>query len=414
MPTVWRLFDIRIKSRPATPRRPAPIVPTQDLPAPVTHDSPDADPHSPIHADHEVLEAFRRAIQDGTWTDYHGPHVPKLEEALAQLHQVSFAYCCCSGTFAVELALRSVGIRPGDEVLLAAYDFPGNFRAIEAIGAHPVLVDIEPHSWSLDPEQVEQALRESRPKGVLVSHLHGSLADMESICSIARRHGLAVVEDASQATGATVQGRPAGSWGDAGTLSFGGSKLLTAGRGGALLTNQADVLQRAKIYCEQGNHAFPLSEIQAAILLPQVSQLAQRNQYRYQAATALAAELQNRRIPGQLAVSNDRGFPSYYKLGWLLPTQGPVSDRSLLLQSLAELSQGKDARHSWRIGEGFRGFTRKSERRCRKIGPLPHGRVASGQTILIHHTNLTRPITALVELAEFLNLGIQRAATKTF
>ena len=183
-----------------------------------------------------VWNALNAAYQSGDWGRYAGHSVPKLSEALTRYHQVDHVLPCCSGTVAVELALRAVGVKAGEEVVLAAYDFPGNFRAVEAVGAHPVLVDIDAATWCLDPQQLACALSPDT-KAVIVSHLHGGLANMRVLCELARESGLAVVEDACQAAGAVAQGRRAGTWGDVGVLSFGGSKLLTAGRGGALLTN---------------------------------------------------------------------------------------------------------------------------------------------------------------------------------
>src|SRR5205085_10640127 len=115
------------------------------------------------------------------------------------------------------------------------YDFAGNFRAVDAVGARPVLVDIDSSTWCLDAQQVASAASD-RVRAVIVSHLHGGLADMPAICEVAKAHGWSVVEDACQATAAQVHGRISGTWGDVGVLSFGGSKLLTAGRGGAVLT----------------------------------------------------------------------------------------------------------------------------------------------------------------------------------
>src|SRR5262249_27521235 len=142
--------------------------------------------------------------------------------------------------FAVELALRALKVGPGDEVVLAAYDYPGNFLSVHAVGAHPVLVDVELGNWNLGPERLAEAIGPAT-RAVIASHLHGGLVPMREVMEVAAARGVAVVEDAAQAPGAEVQGRKAGTWGDAGVLSFGGSKLLTAGRGGALLTRRADV-----------------------------------------------------------------------------------------------------------------------------------------------------------------------------
>src|SRR5205814_3527552 len=131
----------------------------------------------------------------------------------------------------------------------------------------------------------------------------------------AAARGIRVIEDAAQCPGALVQGRRAGTWGDAGVLSFGGSKLLTAGRGGALLTPHADVLQRARLALHRGNVVCPLSELQAAALLPQLEQLDERNTRR-RAAVARLTELL-RDVPGLSPFRNAVvGAACYYKVGF--------------------------------------------------------------------------------------------------
>jgi len=349
--------------------------------------------------DPAVAEVLRQMALDGTWGQYDGPHAERLTTALAQYHQSDAAYLCASGTFAVELALRSLGVQAGDEVVLAAYDFPGNFRAIESIGATAVLVDIEPVTCSLDAQYLNDACESGNVRAILVSHLHGGLANMSEICQFAQQANIAVVEDACQAVGANVQGRRAGTWGDVGTLSFGGSKLLTAGRGGALVTSRADVLQRAKIFCERGNHAFPLSEMQAAVILPQLNQLDERNALRRARAEMLRNELQDEGVLIPITTSG-RGDASHYKLGWLIRTDGAPAVRDALLQSAWKI--GAD------LGPGFRGFARRSERRCRHVGPLTHSRAAAEQIVLLHHPLLLAEATDdLHRLAVTLKSAVQ-------
>jgi len=119
---------------------------------------------------------------------------------------------------------------------------------------------------------------------------------MQELVAVAAAHALAVIEDAAQAPGAVVQGRKAGTWGDVGVLSFGGSKLLTAGRGGALLTARADIAQRARLWQHRGNQVCPLSELQAAVLLPQLAKLDARNVQRRMSVGRLLEALAQ--VPG--------------------------------------------------------------------------------------------------------------------
>jgi dTDP-4-amino-4,6-dideoxygalactose transaminase len=328
-------------------------------------------------ADDGVRLALERAFADGSWGRYTGEHTERLTAELARRHDVEFVSLCCSGTFAVELALRSLKIGAGDEVILAGYDFPGNFRAIEAAGARPVLVDVEQDGWLLDLDQLPAAIGK-HTRAVIVSHLHGGMADMPRVMDLARKHQLAVVEDACQATGAMVGRRAAGSWGDVGVLSFGGSKLLTAGRGGAMMTRDAEMHQRAKIFCQRGNHAYPLSELQAAVLLPQLELLDERNVARRSAVRRLLAATSD--LPGLKPLANRTpdAVPSYYKLAW------HYAARELGEHAIDEFVAAAQA-EGLPLDTGFRGFARRGQRRCRKVGNLEHSRRAAEATFILHH-----------------------------
>src|SRR5262249_49442033 len=148
----------------------------------------------------------------------------------------------------------------------------------------------------LNPDLLTSAIS-PKTKAMLISHLHGGVVPMPQVMEIARNHGLSVIEDAAQATGAMIQGRRAGSWGDVGILSFGGSKLISAGRGGALLIRRPEVYQRAKLFLSRGIQQWAaLSELQAIVLLPQLSKLLERNEIRLRNVRYL--EDQIRDIPG--------------------------------------------------------------------------------------------------------------------
>jgi perosamine synthetase len=354
---------------------------------------PDGPPPWPP-ADEAVRAALLSAYADGSWGLYHGPHSEQLSARLAELHKVEHVKMCSSGTIGVELALRGLGMKPGDEVVLAAYDFGGNWRAIEAIGARPVLVDIDPRTWCLDATQLEAALSE-KTTAVIVSHLHGGLAEMPAISEIAARRGLAVVEDACQCPGAIVCGRPAGTWGDVGVWSFGGSKLLSAGRGGAVFTARADVAQRIKIFCERGNDAFPLSELQAAVLLPQLEKLAERNTRRSENACRLISSAGQ--VAGLRPVWNAlaESEPAYYKLAFLYSAVefGNRPREDFVAAARAE---------GIALDGGFRGFAARPESVCRKPGHLPNSRAAAENTLVLHHPVLLEEAAVVDRVAQGL------------
>ncbi len=340
-----------------------------------------------------MREALLRAYEDGSWGRYHGPHVEKLEAVLAQMHGVKHAMVCASGTIAVQIALRSLNAQAGSEVILAAYDFPGNFRAIQDAGLFPVLVDIDPQTWCLDANCLAAAISD-KTVAVVVSHLHGGLAEMEKMREIATAKGIAVIEDACQATGAKLGGRRVGSQGELGILSFGGSKLITAGRGGAILTDRDDLFQRAKIFCERGNNAFPLSELQAAVILPQLDQLEQRN---------LVRSTNMRRLREQLREQADilrpvvwrSDYPAFYKHAWLCDS----ARRAQRITQLAERDQVP-------IGAGFRGFFKRPSSQTRKVGSFVCSELAAERTILLHHPVLLQHETIIDRLAGWVQQTI--------
>ncbi len=343
--------------------------------------------------DPEVDQTVMAALQDGSWGRYQADYSRRLVQKLCDLHGIEHAWTCCSGTFAVELALRGLQVRAGDEVILAGYDFPGNFRAVEAVGAFPVLVDIDPRTWCLDANQLRSAIG-SKTSAVIVSHLHGGLADMQRITEIARAHHVGVIEDACQAPGAQVQDRMAGTWGDVGVLSFGGSKLLTAGRGGAILTGNASVYQRAKIFSERGNEAFPLSELQAAVLLPQLEKLPQRNQQRGENVRVLQRLCQGLTLLQPIATPDQGDVPSYYKVAFRYAGQLASVDREEFIAAVQ--AEGVA------LGPGFRGFLRRGSKRCRQASPLSHCAQAAANTMLLHHPALLQPPGYVQRVAQTL------------
>src|SRR6516165_4174145 len=128
---------------------------------------PEGPPDWPL-PDAAVAARVRRALEDGSWGKYHGPHIAELTDLLTEYHQVAHAIPCASGTAAVELALRGLAVGPGDEVLLAAYDFKGNFQDVLAVGAVPVLVDVRPDNWNIDAALIAGAVS-PKTKAIVVS-----------------------------------------------------------------------------------------------------------------------------------------------------------------------------------------------------------------------------------------------------
>lgn len=348
-----------------------------------------------------VAAALRQAWENGSWGTYHGPNVPALSRQLGAYHDVEFVRLCPSGTFAIELALRALRMQPGDEVILSAYDFIGNFNTIVSLGGRPALADVHPDNGNLDPDRIEAAISPAT-RGILASHLHGGVVPMARLADIARSRGLWVVEDAAQMPGAIIEGRRAGTWGDAGILSFGGSKLLTAGRGGAVLTSCADLYQRMKLYADRGNDAYPLSELQAAVLRPQLEMLDERNRCRAAAVGRLHAALAG--VSGLQPLRNAvSAEPGYYKVGFRYDAAVYAGlSRSLFVEAARAEGIALDV--------GFNAFHHcRSARRFRAAGPLPHADAVHHDMVVLHHPILLGSDDDLQRLIAGL-MRIQQAA----
>jgi dTDP-4-amino-4,6-dideoxygalactose transaminase len=338
------------------------------------------------------LAALQASYQDGSWGKYWGENVTRLEEKLRQYFHADHALACGSGTFAVELALRALKIGPGDEVLAAGYDYPGNFLSIHAVGAFPVLIDLAPENWNLHFENIIPAIG-PKTRALLVSHLHGGFVSMKEVMEIARTHHLAVIEDAAQMPGAVIQGQKAGTWGDVGILSFGGSKLLTAGRGGALITNRPEIFQRAKTFQLRGNLVCPLSELQAAVLLPQIDQLDVRNRCRTQQVVKLCEKLEDQPGLKPFYQPCQDSEPGFYKLGFQWDAEEFGITREVFVQAIRAEGIAMD--------EGFSAAqVGRSPNRFRAGGKLAQAERAHHGTVILHHPVLLGNDEDLQEIVE--------------
>lgn len=343
---------------------------------------PDGPPNWPL-PDPDVQDALAGAAASGAWGQYHGEHVCALEAELATFHGVPHALTCASGTLAVEVALRALKVGPGDEVVMAGYDYESNFLTVHALGAKPVLVDVRPDNWQLDETKLEAALT-PLTKAVICSHLHGGLVGVPAVLSIARARGVGVVEDAAQAPGARLAGKPVGTWGDVGTLSFGGSKLLTAGRGGALLFADPQLYQRAKTFLHRGVQQWaPLSELQAAALRPQLRKLPDATARR----AARVRELVGSGLEHLTRFSDGPGgtnspLPAFYKLGFQYDPAAFGLSRALFVKAMRAEGIAFDA--------GFKALhTGRSPSRFRAAGDLAHAADVGGRCVMLHHPVLS-------------------------
>jgi len=272
---------------------------------------------TPVHAggwptwpvwDEREEQALLTVLRSGRWGMTVGTEVGAFETSWAHFQEAKHCVAVVNGTSALEVALRAMGIVPGDEVIVPAFTFIATASAVLLAGAMPIFVDIHPATFHLDPAAVEAAIT-PRTRAIVPVHMGGCPADMDALLAVARGHGLQVLEDAAQAHGASWHGHRVGALGDAGTFSFQGSKNLNSGEGGAIVTND-DALY-ARIWSlhnvgrtlndewrtrgwyqhEMLGFNYRLTEFQAALLRVQMTRLDEQMARRDHAAALLDREL---------------------------------------------------------------------------------------------------------------------------
>ena len=199
---------------------------------------------------HFANEAF-----DLNWVSTAGPNLTLFEEAFSRRLGIP-SVCLASGTAAIHLGLRLLGVGPGDEVFCSTLTFAASANPIRYLGAEPVFLDSDPATWNMDPELLSQALadrasRNKLPKAVVVVHLYGQCADMDPINDVCGRFGLSVLEDAAEALGATYKGQPAGTLAKLAAFSFNGNKIITTAGGGMLAARDPRLIEKARFWSTQ-------------------------------------------------------------------------------------------------------------------------------------------------------------------
>lgn len=255
----------------------------------------------------QIQAAVARVIERGWFVL--GPEVEAFEAEFAAYHDMPYAVGVANGTDAIELLLRAYDIGAGDEVITVAHTALATVSAIERAGAVPVLVDIDPATYTMNPQAADSAVT-SRTKAIIPVHIYGQMADMTALMAVAQRHGLLLLEDCAQAHGARQQGRLAGTIGTAASFSFYPTKNLGAyGDGGAILVRDAGIAERLKRlrnygqstryhHMERGMNSR-LDELQAAILRVRLPLLDEETQRRQAIAALYDDGLQGVQTPAQ-------------------------------------------------------------------------------------------------------------------
>ncbi len=229
------------------------------------------------------LKYVTQAVESN-WISSAGSFIRDFEHQFAAACGAEYGIACANGTVAMHLALATLGLEPGDEVIIPTFTMIATANAVTYCGATPVLADMEPNYWQLDVEQVAAKIT-PRTKAIVPVHIYGHPTDMDPLLELAQKHGLRVIEDAAESHGAEYRGRRTGSLGDAAGFSFYGNKIITTGEGGMVTTNDREL---AKLAWNLRDHAFSherhfwhkfigfnyrMTNLQAAVGLAQTEQL---------------------------------------------------------------------------------------------------------------------------------------------
>jgi dTDP-4-amino-4,6-dideoxygalactose transaminase len=309
---------------------------------------------SPLFDEAEI-DLIRRCLASGWVTQ--GPLTQRFEELVGLRHSAKHAIATTSCTAALHLAVAALDLRPGDEVIVPALTWVTSAHCAEYVGARPVFADIDLATYNLHPEALAAAIT-PRTRAVVVVHLFGLAADMDAILAIARRHDIAVIEDAACGIGTTFSGRPVGTLGDVGCLSFHPRKVITTGEGGMVLTNRDDLASVVRSLRNHGSTGLPsrevephgpwtmatfgrvgynlrLSDIQAAVGVAQMGKLdgllaerrARANRY-----SELLSDFQQIALPNQAGDVSGHTYQSYV----IRIADGDRKRRNAVMSRLAE------------------------------------------------------------------------------
>ncbi len=285
------------------------------------------------------------------WISSLGEYVGRFEREFARFVEADHGVATSNGTTALHLALASLGLGPGDEVLVPDLTFVATANAVRYTGATPVFVDVDPGTWTMDPADARRRLT-ARTRALVAVHLYGHPADLDPLRELAAAHGLYLVEDAAQAHGARYRGRPVGALGHVGAFSFYGNKIITTGEGGMVVTRDAALAARAAFLRDQAMDArrryyhpevgfnYRMTNLQAAIGCAQLQHAETILQRRKALAAAYEAGLAG--VPGLVRPPAAPWAESVYWMYSVLVGPGFGRDRDALAEALR--ARGIDTR----------------------------------------------------------------------
>jgi len=279
------------------------------------------------YVDEKVVEEVVKTTRSGIWCRIQSPNgtVPTFEKEFANLYGIKTSVSTGSGTQALNTVVEALEIGPGDEIITSPYTDPGTIQSILVSRALPVMADLDAESFQLDPEDVERKITKNT-RAIMPVHMMGQPCNMQRIMEIAKKHNLKVIEDSCQAIMAEYQGKKVGLIGDAGCLSFQSSKVFCCGEGGAIISNNDDLMDKCYTVMNHGTaksgrtmvigSKYRMNEFEGAVLLGQMPGLKERHDIRNRNAKYLTENLKD--IPGLIPQKLYEGTTagSFYIYAW--------------------------------------------------------------------------------------------------
>ena len=304
-------------------------------------------PHISENEQKYVKEAF-----DSNWIAPVGPHINLFEEELSKISENINVAVLSSGTAAIHLALVLLGVRRDDFVICSSFTFSASVNPVIYQGAHPIFVDSEKETWNMDPVLLEEAIldkinKNQKPKAIILVHLYGYPAKLDEILAISNKYEIPIIEDAAEALGSTYKGKPLGTFGDIAIYSFNGNKIITTSSGGAILSKDYDMIEKAKFLATQARDDQPhyehseigynyrMSNVCAAIGIGQLEVLNERVKKR-----RYIHDFYNHHLSDFKEINFLEELPGYYSNRWLttiiLSENAKINREDIRLMLLSE------------------------------------------------------------------------------
>jgi dTDP-4-amino-4,6-dideoxygalactose transaminase len=367
----------------------------------------------PFYKSEFIRNAFNDVFESGDWWKYKADRTGQLEEKFVHYHDSRYGVSVCNGSVALDVILKSLDIKKGDEIILPAYDYYYLPKSVINSGAVPIFADVCENNFTIDHDEISKRIT-NKTKAVITVHISSSLAQMDKISLITKDNNITLIEDCAQAHGAIYGNKKAGSWGDVSLFSFGGIKLMTSGQGGMIITSNEELYSRIFAVVNRGllpdgtlnkrgiiGENFQLSELQAALLLPQLEKLDEYCDKREKSIKYLDEKLNNLKGITTLKQFHKTQRRAQMKYSFCLDESVLKNnlDRNKFINELQKRGYPISSGHSTvRNDERLQGHFKKGEK-------FPNAKKAGDEIVALYHTfllNDSKDLDKLVMDIEFL------------